>query len=533
MKNPSILNDVIGPVMRGPSSSHSAAAARIGRIARAVMGEKIDHVLVEFDKNGSLPTTHLSQGSDMGLSAGLLGFNTSDKRLIQYENELVSADINVRYVYGFYGDPHPNTYRLTLENKEEKHTLIAVSTGGGMIKIIELDGNPVSIEGDIHETLIFFDGDEKSIIEIINEANKDIDSKCHNQGTPFVEIKTPLPLPDNLVGKLSSLSDVTKIRSIHPVLPILTPKSLKVPFESYSQLIEFNKERKWSLGNLAIEYERQRGDVSTDAVLNKMSDIIKIIRTSIKKALKGTRHPSRILGPQSLNFHKKLESGNLANLGVLNTIILYITALMEAKSAMEIIVAAPTAGSCGGLPGAVIGASDALDIDEDSVIRSMMAGGLVGVLIIQKGTFAAEVAGCQAECGSSSGMAAAALVDLLGGSAEQALAAASMALQNIFGMVCDPVANRVEVPCLGKNIMAASNAVSCANMALSGFDPVIPFDEVVTVMDKIGKSIPSELRCTALGGLSITKTSKEIEHALEQGATEGDWKNINNKKSEG
>jgi L-serine dehydratase len=123
-------------------------------------------------------------------------------------------------------------------------------------------------------------------------------------------------------------------------------------------------------------------------------------------------------------------------------------------------------------------------------------------------------------------MAAAALVDLLGGTADQALAAASMALQNTFGMVCDPVANRVEVPCLGKNIMAASNALTCANMALSGFDPVIPIDEVIATMDKVGKSIPHELRCTALGGLSITRTSKLIERALDQGATEGEWRQM-------
>lgn len=533
MNHPSILNDVIGPVMRGPSSSHSAAAARIGLMARAVMKEKINHVLVEFDKNGSLPTTHLSQGSDMGLSAGLLGFNTSDKRLKQYEKELVSAGIEVCYENGFYGDSHPNTYRLTLKSKDEKHKLIAISTGGGMIEIIELDGNPVSMEGDIHETLIFFEGDEKSIAEVINEANKDIDLRFHTKGIHFIEIKTSLPLSDERIHKLSLLPNVTRIRKIPPVLPILTSKSMKVPFESYPQLMEFNKERKWTLGNLAIEYESRRGNISADVVRNKMSDMVKIIRASIKKALKGTQHPSRILGHQSGMFLKNLEAGNLADLGALNTIILYITALMEAKSAMEIIVAAPTAGACAGLPGAVLGASDALGIDEAGVVRSMMAGGLVGILILQKGTFAAEVAGCQAECGSASGMAAAALVDLLGGTAEQALAAASMALQNIFGMVCDPVANRVEVPCLGKNIMAASNAFSCANMALSGFDPVIPLDEVICVMDKIGKSIPHELRCTALGGLSITQTSKEIEHALEQGKTEGSWKNIKNKELEG
>jgi L-serine dehydratase len=111
-------------------------------------------------------------------------------------------------------------------------------------------------------------------------------------------------------------------------------------------------------------------------------------------------------------------------------------------------------------------------------------------------------------------MAAAALATLAKGTLKQALAAASMALQNVLGLICDPVANRVEAPCLGRNVMAAANALACANMALADYDPVIPLDEVIETMDRVGKSLPRELRCTALGGLSITRTSREIERRL-------------------
>jgi len=144
----------------------------------------------------------------------------------------------------------------------------------------------------------------------------------------------------------------------------------------------------------------------------------------------------------------------------------------------------------------------------------MLAAGLIGVFIAAHATFAAEVGGCQAECGAGSGMAAAALVTLANGTLKQSINASSMALQNILGMICDPVANRVEVPCLGKNVMAASNALACANMALANFDAVIPLDEVIDTMDQVGKSLPKDLRCTALGGLSITRTSKAIEAKL-------------------
>jgi len=245
------------------------------------------------------------------------------------------------------------------------------------------------------------------------------------------------------------------------------------------------------------------------------------MQNAIQAGLAGTEYADRILGYQSGNFQAQMEDRRLIEAGVLNRIILYTTALMESKSAMGLIVAAPTAGSCGGLPGACIGAADALGLSREKMTRAMLAGGLIGIFIASHATFAAEVGGCQAECGAGSGMAAAALVTLAGGSTAQAVTAASMALQNILGMVCDPVANRVEVPCLGKNVLAGSNALACANMALAGYDPVIPLDEVIESMDAVGKLLPSALRCTAYGGLSITKTSKEIEKRLAQNDGKG------------
>jgi len=146
--------------------------------------------------------------------------------------------------------------------------------------------------------------------------------------------------------------------------------------------------------------------------------------------------------------------------------------------------------------------------------KALLASGLIGVFIATRWTFAAEVGGCQAEGGSAAAMAAAALVTLADGTLQQAIAAASMAFQSMLGLICDPIANRVEAPCLGKNVMAASNALACANMALADYDPLIPFDEVVETAQRVGSQMPRELRCTALGGLSITPTSQAIERRL-------------------
>jgi len=243
-------------------------------------------------------------------------------------------------------------------------------------------------------------------------------------------------------------------------------------------------------------------------------DMVTIIRKSIHHGLKGTTSSDRILGCQTKAFMENLQKEKLIDIGMMNQAILYVTSLMEVKSSMGVFVAAPTGGSCGALPGVVFAAADVMGCHDAKIANALMAAGMIGVFIVNSATLAGEIGGCQAECGSGSGMAAAALVDLIGGTPEKAVSAASMALQNILGMVCDPVANRVEVPCLGKNIMAASNAVSCANIAIAGFDPVIPFDEVVTAMDLVGRNIPHELKCTALGGLSVTPTSKQIQAQL-------------------
>jgi len=177
---------------------------------------------------------------------------------------------------------------------------------------------------------------------------------------------------------------------------------------------------------------------------------------------------------------------------------------------MEIILAAPTAGSCGVLGGAVFGLAKYFPSETEAIVRAFLAAGLIGVFIADRYTFAAEQGGCQVECGAASAMAAAALVQLMGGTAKQAINASSMALQNCLGMICDPVADRVEVPCLGKNILGATNALNSANMVLAGFDAVVPFDEVIDAMKSGGNSLPRSLGCTGLGGLSQTPTSLSL-----------------------
>jgi L-serine dehydratase len=514
---PSIFNDVIGPVMRGPSSSHCAAAVRIGRIARDVMNSKLEDVLIEFDSHGSLATTHASQGSDMGLFAGFLGWDPTDERVIESAKAIQEAGIAIKIKIHDFGAEHPNTYKLTLRNATEQHEIVAISTGGGMIEITQIDGLDLSISGDYYETLIFLQAKGGELFDFLKHNIEADAVQLHSGfGTQIIEIKAQTFLDQDMVAIILNRFSIQSIRMISPVLPVLSRETIEVPFITCAEMLKYNQGRDLALWELALHYESARGNIAHQKVLQKMEAVVEIIRQSIEEGIRGTAYEDRILGYQSGSFRSQMDKRKLLDGGMLNQMILYTTALMETKSSMGVIVAAPTAGACGGLPGACVGAAHAMGLSTEDITRAMLAAGMIGVFIAAHATFAAEVGGCQAECGAGSGMAAAALVTLAQGTTNQAIAAASMALQSILGMICDPVANRVEVPCLGKNVLAASNALACANMALADFDMVIPLDEVIDTMDAVGKSLPPELRCTALGGLSITPASKEIEKRMQK-----------------
>jgi L-serine dehydratase len=518
--HPSIFNDVIGPVMRGPSSSHCAAALRIGRIARDLMDGVIDEVLVECDAQGSLATTFDTQGSDIGLWGGLLGWDATNDRLAESGSALKAAGIKAEMRIGEFGDTHPNTYRLTLRNGKETCKLVALSTGGGMIEVVSIDDVPITILGDKPETLIFLKKGDVAALTLLERqiAAEEIKLFSH-AGYNIVQLSGSRFNVDELLEPLQEQLGQLIVRKIHPVMPVLSQDKAQLPFLSCEEMLAYNAKACLPLWELAVKYEAARGGMTGAEVVKKMGELAKVMRRAIDDGIAGTEYEDRILGWQSGNYKTMMEEGKLLDGGVLNSIILAVTATMESKSSMGLVVAAPTAGSCGVLPGALLATADFMKLGEDDVVKALLAAGLIGIFIAERATFSAEVGGCQAECGSASGMAAAGLVTLAGGNVEQAIAAASMALQASFGMVCDPIANRVEAPCLGKNAMAAANALSSANMGLAGFDPLIPFGEVIETMDQVGKCIPHELRCTGLGGLSVTKTSKAIEQRLKQKKT--------------
>lgn len=515
----SIFNDVIGPVMIGPSSSHTAASVRIGKLVGQMAQNKLKRVIFEFESKGSLATTYQGQGSDIGLVGGLLGYDTYDAGIVFSLKEAKNLGIEVEFNIVEYEAVHPNTYRITAEdtNGSRIHAT-AVSTGGGMVEITEIEGIRLSITGGFYETVIIFDGTDRDKVdetaEFIIHNLKEYDYiSIHGDDNRFIiNIKSQEYINKGFLDMAAKGAPIKRIVELSPVLPVKYQKNPDILFNSAAELEKISADCNLQMWEAAVNYESTLGNISKSEVFNKMKEIVSVIKTSIEKGKKGTFYKDRILGHQSRLFER--EDVDIIPGNVFNSVIKYITLLMEIKSSMGVIVAAPTAGSCGALPGTIIGTAAELGLSDDEVTKAMLAAGITGVLIAQRSTFAAEVCGCQAECGSGSGMAAAGLVQLMGGSVKQCVDAASMALQNVFGMVCDPVADRVEVPCLGKNVMAGTNAMAAANMALLGYDKVVPLDETIEALYKVGTMLPPELRCTGKGGLSVTNTSEEIHKNL-------------------
>jgi L-serine dehydratase len=505
----SIFNDVLGPVMVGASSSHVAAAARIGRIAACCLTPDTVEVRVEFCRNSALAYTYHSHGSDIGFASGLIGLPMDDLR-VPDAVRLANETIPLRFVITEAIAGHPNNYLVRLlRNDGSQLAFQAISTGGGMIDLWEFSGVPLHYFGDRHLGLLVCRSEEAPALAEMASGCLPVKTVLHSYGADaVVELAFHTPPNRAAFAQLPAREAVL----LTPVVPILSQEQYDFPFstcEALDALIAAGDGR--SLSDFAIAYESARGGISGAEVLRLADEIFQVMESACAAGQEVVHYENRILGSQAYRLNQKAP---FAHMELITDVVRCITAVMESKSAMRPIVAAPTAGACGCLAGTLCALGGRLQFERGALVRALLAAGLVGVFFSDQATFAAEVGGCQMECGAASGMAAAAAAELFGGTAQQCLAAASMALQGVTGLACDPVAGRVESPCLNKNVMAGVNALASATMAMANFQQVIPLSQTIDAIYEIGKSLPQALRCTH-GGLGLTRASADIQAQLD------------------
>lgn len=281
-----------------------------------------------------------------------------------------------------------------------------------------------------------------------------------------------------------------------------------------AQLLELCERQNKSIAQVVAEYEAFRYMTRPETVRERMGEILTVMREAVQGGITDQGDYAHLVKGYGQKVHQAQASGRLVGGELLNRIILYALAVAQYNAGLGRIVACPTAGSCGVVPGAVLPIAEELGCDDDRVIDALLVMAGIGIVSAAQGPISGAEGGCQAECGVASAMAAGAVAYLAGGSNEVVLAAAALALQSMLGLVCDPIASLVEVPCVTRNASAAVNAVAAANMALAGIPAVIPYDEVVVAMKGIGRALPESLRETSIGGLAGTPTGKRIYQEL-------------------
>ena len=515
-KLPGIFNDVIGPVMRGPSSSHTAASWRAAKMSMDILNEPLKKAIVDFDKDGAWAPNYREQGTTVGIDGGLLGLDMADDRMKHTEKVAQEMGISINYEINSFKTNHVNTVRLNLEGiNGNKIEVLAASLGGGSVEIREVDGFKVSLCGDFYELLLF---NKKSDpfpenLEAFFPLNKSI-IESFNNDKRLINIKLSKEISDETLNTLKDVTVLDELIVVNPVLPVISGNEKELPFSSIASLLEYAQNENLDLAAIGLIYETYQSGLDESQVIDKMKHIVGIIENSIDTGLAGTVYDDRILPQQSHLIDKAKKTGKILQNSIINKIIANVSAIMESKSAMEVVVANPTAGSCGTVGGVLRAVADDIGASEDELIQAYFATGIIGAYFAMGPGFSAEEHGCQVECGASAGMAAAGIVQLFGGSARQAVDAASMAIQNMIGLVCDPIADRVEAPCLGKNVSAAVNALSSATMSCAGYNALIPLNEVIKTVSSVSSQMPTCVKCTGKGGLAITKTACMIKEKL-------------------
>lgn len=277
------------------------------------------------------------------------------------------------------------------------------------------------------------------------------------------------------------------------------------------ELLKICKDNNFSLAEYAIQYEMENKSCTREDVLNNMKKVLDVMKGSANEGQeKQVYSVSGLIGGDAYKLRKYAEKGNTLTGDVMVKAMARALSCSEVNASMGRIVACPTAGSCGILPAVILTAGEKLALDDAGMVQGLLASSAVGMIIAQNATLAGAEGGCQAECGSGSAMGAAATVEMMGGTPEMALNAAAIVFKNVLGLVCDPIAGLVEVPCAKRNFAGAVSALTTADLVMAGVYSKIPFDDTVDAMYKVGKGLPASLRETAMGGLAVTKTGLEL-----------------------
>ncbi|NMA96369.1 MAG: L-serine ammonia-lyase, iron-sulfur-dependent, subunit alpha [Clostridiales bacterium] len=288
-------------------------------------------------------------------------------------------------------------------------------------------------------------------------------------------------------------------------------------YNSLGHILTLANDRDIPVSQLVLEDQANTLDVSLDEVYKAMSKRLDVMEASIEGRLKGPfKSPSGLSGGDAYKLNESFKKGNTIGGRLLDKMLIRALACAEGNACMDKIVAAPTAGACGIIPAVLLTIMEEHKIPREKIIMGLFTSGAIGMAIAKRASISGAEGGCQAECGSASAMAAGALVEILGGTTDMIGHAAGIALKGVLGLVCDPVAGLVEVPCIKRNALGAANALSSANLALAGIESMIPVDEIIDAMRQVGDLMTPALKETSEAGLATTETAISFTQKLNE-----------------
>jgi L-serine dehydratase len=504
----SIFNDVLGPIMRGPSSSHTAAPFHIGALARSLLGDEPASAAFTFDPGGSFGQVYHEQGSDLGFAAGLMGWSITDERFPQALDLAVARGLHITFsVQPLPGADHPNTVDIRLASRPGQALhLRAKSIGGGAIVVDQIEGWPIRLTGDTYDVLVLLQGDAApAAAHLLSQDGQSIESPlCQVRGKrSLLHARRRAPLPESTLAQVEALPGALQTWTAKPIFYVQRGQAL---FSSAAEMVAQAGDGR-SLGQMALTYESTLLGLPESDVLAEALRRFEVMRAAVHRGLGQNLPPMQLLRPTARQIYQAEVQGCLPGGGLQTRAAARAMAVMHVNGGSGVVCAAPTAGSAGTLPGVLVTLAEEQGLTDEQIALALLAASAVGLVVGVRATFAAEVAGCQVEIGAAGAMGAAAVVEAAGGSALQACDAAAIAFQNTMGSVCDLVQGIVEIPCHTRNAVAASSAFVCADLILGGYVNPIPLDETVDAVYAVGKMLPRELKVTALGGLALTPSA--------------------------
>ena len=505
--------EVLGPVMVGPSSSHTAGALRIALASRELAPAPVTSVT--FTLYNSFARTYRGHGTDKALVAGMLGLATDDERI--RDSFALARQAGLAFDFSVNPDGvglHPNTVDIAMAFSDGgRLTVRGESVGGGRMRLSAIDGVPVDVAGE-YPTLFVRHDDKPGMLAALTGAlsaqhiNIATIRTFRNArgGDAYTVVEVDDALPEPLLAYVRSTPGVSFATAIAipGAGPHLGTEAPACDFRNGAELLALCQSENRSIGSAmraretSLEGSEQAVDDAMGRVLAAMDHEVRATIEQPRRSLGGLLHgQARAVSDKSAALQGALLGPALSRATA------YAMATLELSSSMGVIVAAPTAGSSGVVPGALIACAEAMGA------RSRLSGALwcaaaVGAVISGNATVSGAEGGCQAEVGAAAAMAAAGLCQMLYGSPETCLDAAAIAIANMLGLVCDPAGGLVEFPCQDRNAAGVAAAFTAAQLALSGVKSVATFDDAVTALAAVGHSMPAALRETALGGLAVT-----------------------------